>query len=904
MTQMKKVLIQSNIFLFSFILSQSTYEIEKAKQFISKNGLSESQVKQIAKNQGYSDKQINNIYDKEILDGNDGVNKNNNDRTFNENLKRSLDIDKKGLSNFEANQKNDINNIKIESKQETQSDLVDYFGYQIFKQDPSLFQASAVGAISPDYLIGPGDEIIVMLWGETQFRQILTVDREGFVFIPELGQVFVNGLNLTLLESKLFRVFSQSYSSLNARGTSPTTFLDVSLGNMRPLRVQVLGEVAQPGAYTISHSATLFSSLYYFNGPTTLGSLRDIQLIRSGEIIGSIDFYDYLLTGKKPKDYKLQLDDVIFIPKRMKSVTISGEINRKGIYELKENENFFDLIRIAGRLKVTAYLDRSQIDRIVPFIKRKNLGSDRIYIDVNLEDIILQKSNFELNDGDNIKVFSILDFRQNIVEIDGAVSRPGRYDLGDSLRVNDLINKSGGVLGDAYLNSMDIIRVNSDLTEELIKINLNKALDGDLDHNIKLQELDQIKVYSTINMIEKKYVTIAGNVKFPGKYLLQNNMTAYDLIFMAGGFVDEEFKNKTYLDRADLFRLSENKITRHIRSFNLKELLDDPKKLNNFILLPDDIIKIYKKNIFITNKPVSINGEVRNPGNYIFKTNMTIKDLILAANGLNDDIYRFKIEVARINPMNSDINKYAKTILFEINSNLDLYMSENKGGNTQKKLREDNNFILEPYDIVSIRPDPFFKKQKKVNIFGEVFFPGEYVILSPDEKLTDILKRAGGVLPNAYIEASYFIRNNKKINFSLEKFLKRTKSNLNFKVKNGDQITIMAYPKLVTIEGEINNPGVKKFSPNKRLRYYLKNAGGLTPAADKNNIWVEFPDGNSKEFNSVFTGNPKILDGSKIIIGKKEKEEPFDKTEFFKEFSSIVANVAQSITIVYLAIKK
>ena len=163
-----------------------------------------------------------------------------------------------------------------------------------------------------------------MLLEETQFRQVLSVDREGFVFIPEVGQVFVNGLNLSLLESKLFRVLSQSYASLNPLNRKPTTFLDISLGNLRPLRIQVLGwEVPQPGAYTVSPTATLFSLLYYFNGPTTMGSLRQITLIRNGEEI-EIDFYDYLLTGRTPNDQKLQIDDVVFVPKRLKTVKISG----------------------------------------------------------------------------------------------------------------------------------------------------------------------------------------------------------------------------------------------------------------------------------------------------------------------------------------------------------------------------------------------------------------------------------------------------------------------------------------------------------------------------------------------------------------------------------------------------
>ena len=249
---------------------------------------------------------------------------------------------------------------------------IQHFGYKIFSRDPSLFQASEFGSIDPDYLIGPGDEIIVMLWGETQFRQVLKIDREGFIFIPEVGQVFVNGLNITLLESKLFRVLSQAYASLIPQNGVANTFIDISLGKLRPLRIQVLGEVNQPGSYTVNPSTTLFSSLYYFNGPNLLGSLRDIRLIRNGKIISVIDFYDYLLTGKKAMDQRLQVDDVVFIPPRGKTVSIEGEINRPGIYELKKEETLLDLLSIAGGLKSSAYMDRVQIDRIVPFEDRES----------------------------------------------------------------------------------------------------------------------------------------------------------------------------------------------------------------------------------------------------------------------------------------------------------------------------------------------------------------------------------------------------------------------------------------------------------------------------------------------------------------------------------------------------
>ena len=379
---MKKVIIILSYALY-LIYSQTDDQIKKATNFIENSGMSETELKSVAKSQGYSDQQIENAAQK--------INQKNTS-----NSPDKVDIDNSSDNqNFTIDEQNLISiNDPPEQEQnkqqkvETAGGAVTFFGYDIFNGDPALFQATSAGAVDPNYLIGPGDEIIVMLWGETQFRQVLTVDREGFVFIPEVGQVFVNGLNLNLLESKLFRVLSQSYASLNPQNRKPTTFIDVSLGNLRPLRIQVLGEVAQPGAYTVSPSATIFSALYYFNGPTNAGSLRDIRLIRNGKEIVSIDFYDYLLTGKKPKDQKLLLDDVIFIPKRLKTVTISGQVKRPGIFELKPNESLIDLISMAGNLSVTAYLDRAQIDRIVPFNKRIELGMDRMVSDVDLKEII------------------------------------------------------------------------------------------------------------------------------------------------------------------------------------------------------------------------------------------------------------------------------------------------------------------------------------------------------------------------------------------------------------------------------------------------------------------------------------------------------------------------------------
>ena len=306
---MKKI-FQFTILSLSLIFGQTLQEIEQAKKIISQTGMTKDQVINAAKARGYTENEINAAIEKEQTSSN-GSSRSAPESSVLPELGKSNETSH-GHSNSEiivAEMEKDETKIiddpvkLVDKKLQSGRTETPYFGYDIFKKDPALFQATSVGAVDPDYLIGPGDEVIVMLWGETQFRQVLKVDREGFVFIPEIGQVFVNGLDLNLLESKLFRVFSQSYASLSPQGSrNPTTFLDVSLGNLRPLRIQVLGEVAQPGAYTVSPSATLFSALYYFNGPTFFGSLRDIQLIRGDKKIASIDFYDYLLTGKKPKD--------------------------------------------------------------------------------------------------------------------------------------------------------------------------------------------------------------------------------------------------------------------------------------------------------------------------------------------------------------------------------------------------------------------------------------------------------------------------------------------------------------------------------------------------------------------------------------------------------------------------
>jgi len=1007
------------IISIGLLFGQTTEQLKKAKELIQRMGMTESQVRDAARARGYTDKQIDAAIQKEksMETGSkqsapEILNKNGSSQQLekaNEVLQQNNT--KETIKSIVGDEspvvgKDDIDTVdeSVEINdllpQTIKSDL-SYFGYDIFLRDPALFQATSVGAVDPDYLIGPGDEIIVMLWGETQFRQVLAVDREGFVFIPEIGQVFVNGLNMNLLESKLFRVFSQSYASLNPEGRTPTTFLDVSLGNLRPLRIQVLGEVAQPGAYTVSPSATLFSSLYYFNGPTHLGTLRDIQLIRDGKNIASIDFYNYLLTGKTIGDVRLQLDDVIFIPKRGKTVSIHGEVNRNAIFELKENEGFNQLLKIAGGLKNTAYLDRSQIDRIVPFNERTDYWNDRVLEDFNLGMITKDDRPLKLRDGDQIKVFSIMDTHRNIIYISGsAVARPGRFELTRGMRVADLIHEAGGLLSNAYLEKAHIIRLlNDGLGKELISIHLSQALAGNPMHNLELSWMDSIVVFSYSEMIpdynvsisghvkkpgiyklldnmtlydilfeyggfldkdfrkrtylkraelirtseysnEKeiipfdlelalnkkgkaklplkgsdnihiyslqeiegntKYVSIKGHVKRPGEYeLFQDNMTVYDLLFKAGGFDDPIFKAKTFLDRADLIRFNENRVTQSVNAFDIGSVLDHKESKDNFILFPGDEIRVYPETVFNTVKNVIIKGVVKTPGAYNFKTNMTLKDLIIEAGGLNESIYRYKVDIARIDPENESFNNFAKILSFEMDEKF--YISEQINGKDIINKRDEEIF-LEPYDLISIRPDPYFSKQRSVTISGMVLYPREYTIISPKEKISDLINRAGGIRPEAYLEASQFIRNGETIKISLSELMFDRKSEIDFELMDGDKIVIMPKPDIVAIIGEVNNPGLRQFIDGRSLKDYVKMSGDLNPDADRKNIWVSYPNGESKKW-SRFWFSPRIIDGSIITVGKRPEQEPFDPTDFAKELTAILANLAQALAVVVLAISR
>ena len=273
----------------------------------------------------------------------------------------------------------------------------------------------------------------------------------------------------------------------------------------------------------------------------------------------------------------------------------------------------------------------------------------------------------------------------------------------------------------------------------------------------------------------------------------------------------------------------------------------------------------------------------------------------MEAGGTNDNVYRHRVEVARIDPLNKNLDEYAEVITFNMDEKFSVSFVSFDDGTKKEFSAASGFFQLNPHDLVSIRADPYFSDQKQITISGEVLYPGQYTILTSDEKITDIIERAGGLLPNAYPDASQYTRRGVNINASLDKILKNSKSKLNFDVQDGDEIMIVPHPNVITLAGEVNSAGIHKYVSGKRLRYYLNLAGGLNPDADKSNIWVEYPSGDSKKYSRVSLLSPKVSDGSSIMVGKKKEEEPFDRTEFAKEVTAILANLAQALAVVLLA---
>ncbi|HET9253393.1 MAG TPA: SLBB domain-containing protein, partial [Candidatus Eisenbacteria bacterium] len=426
------------------------------------------------------------------------------------------------------------------------------FGYEIFGYVPSTFEPLAAGPVDPEYPIGPGDEVIVQVWGDNEFTHASVVSREATITVPDIGQVVLNGLTLAQAKRLITDRLATVYSGIRSR--RPSTYVDVTLGKLRTIQVFILGDVIRPGGYTISSVSTVLNALYNAGGPTPRGSMRDIRIVRHSEIWKRVDLYGYILSGSKAEDVRLQSGDVVFIPPVGKTAAVLGEVHRSAIYELKEGEGIRDLLSLAGGVQSTAVIERALVDRVVPFEERdRHRGEDRVALDIPLREILADSTrNPAVVDRDIVQIFRVGETRKNVVTITGTpVMRPGTFQIRPGMRVSDLIAEAGGLKPDAYLERGQLVRTSEDRTRSIRPFNVREAMAHDSDDDYELQKLDEIMIRSIWEIQERHTVSITGSVREPGSYEYLQGMTIMDLIFRAGGLRESAYKMEAEVARID-----------------------------------------------------------------------------------------------------------------------------------------------------------------------------------------------------------------------------------------------------------------------------------------------------------------------------------------------------------------
>jgi protein involved in polysaccharide export with SLBB domain len=631
------------------------------------------------------------------------------------------------------------------------ADSLPAFGYNIFTYAPTTFEPSVNIPAPKSYVVGPGDEIVISLWGATQLVHKLTVAKDGSIYIPDVGLVPVNGLTLVSLKARLYDRLSKVYSSLAVDIKSQGgTSLDVSTGRLRSVKVYVLGEINKPGGYTLPSLSTAFTVLYYSGGPTLNGSLRNVKILRDGRSVSEIDVYNYLLKGDKSLDVNLEDGDIIFVPPAGKRVAAAGSVLRPAIYELKNDETLRDLIKFSGSLTFNAYYQRIHVERIVPFEQREKYRENILNLDVNFNSISsLKNSTYKMEDGDVISFLSVNKRPENRIDISGNVRKPGTYELsGPNMTVRDLVQKADSLFPDTFTDEAILIRTLPSEKKEAISFNLKKAMKGDPADNLVLQNRDEVRIFNIENFHPTRMVEILGEVKNPAKYPRFENMTVTDLIVLSGGLTE-----KAQTENIGISRLDSTSGDSYYKEFtiDLPSNYWDISLQQNFIL--NDYDRVFVKSDTarnFENKVVVLQGELQFPGSYsLMKRNERLSDLINRAGGFKNGAYKEGIYVNRYNGLfeKSEISLppdsirqnlfnrpiFNKKILAEFSNRIPVDWEE-----VEKDYNSISNVILLPGDVVNIRKDPGI-----VYVIGEVGLPSN-VPYKKGAGLSYYIKNAGG----------------------------------------------------------------------------------------------------------------------------------------------------------------
>jgi len=611
-----------------------------------------------------------------------------------------------------------------------------HFGFSIFKNSDLTFEPSFNVATPQNYIIGPGDILNIDIWGASQHSYQEVVSNEGNIIISNVGPIAINGLSIEEAKVKLKNKLSKVYAGLNKQNT----FINVSLGSVRNIKVNIVGEVTLPGTYNLSSLASVFNAMYAAGGPSENGSLRDVKIIRDNKVYAEIDFYEYLLKGQQSNAMRLQDQDVIFVSPYSNRVEIKGAVLRNKLFDMKTAESLKDLIYYAGGFNGNAYTERVKIYR--------KTGKENRVLDVptSAMDAIM------LMNGDEISVDSVLARFENRVQISGAIMRPGVYALDNTSTLKQLIQNADGLREDVFSNRISIFRLQNDLSRENLAVDLKQLMQSNLD--FPLQREDSIHIPSIYDLREEYTLRIEGEIKKPGVYPFTENTKVEDLIVQAGGLL--ETASLAYVEVArrikDDHALQSSSQLAKIFKFPINNDLQINESASDFVLQPYDQVFIRRSPAYIPQLMVSIDGEVNFPGKYSITTRTErISDLIQRAGNLTPEAYIKGASLIRRKSEDKILtDKAISSIATEKEAANTILVSQSKydiiGVDLEKIMKNPgspNDLFLQEGDSIRI-----LKQSQTIKVSGSVYSPN-VIPYYQSFNLKDYITNAGGFTKEA-----------------------------------------------------------------------------------------------------------------------------------------------------------
>ena len=813
-------------------------------------GMSSQEVAAFAKSKGYSDQDISAIMQRaNTLNANNGAGQSSSSSMLRQQVQfGQSDIFKTGSFDTAS-----LNNQ--ESK---------IFGYEVFHNNSISFSPNMNMATPKDYVVGPGDQLIVQVYGIAQASFNLYVNTEGKVVIPNVGVVHVGSLSIDAVKTMLTQKIGTRYAGL--QGSNPSSFLMLTVGNIRTIKINIVGDVKTPGAYELPSFTTIFNALYAAGGPTINGSFREVQLFRGGKQIANTDLYEFLLKGKTDKNLRLEDNDVLLIPKYNKRVELVGEVRRNLFFELKGKETVETLIEMAGGFTESAYKKMVTIQRIN--------GLNKSIINVTDK----EQASTVLEDGDFIAIGKTLTNYKNRIQILGSVNRTGDYELKANMKVADLVELAGGLKADAFYKRAILYRTNNDLQQESINIDLSKAIEKENTNNIILQKEDLLVIASIYDIKENYFVTLQGEVNQTGVFPYTKGMTIGELILKANGF--KEAASGSSIELVRRVRDDNDKIA-NIIHVEVEKDLSIKNTDKDIALEPFDQVYVRAAVGFRNLKKVYVQGEANYTGQYIMdKPNMTIGDLLKRAGGVlnssnvkgavlirrtifynkvsNENEYLNRLEELRaryVDSTNSGFTESAKRKLNQIDKEInELYVKKIKNQETSADIGN-----------LSKSSDPRNKKDTTSKTKNKT--EQENI----EDLKTALQARVFKNLRDVTVNEDQY----QFVSINLEKIIAATSaSKYDVQLQEGDILYIPTFNETVSVSGDVLYPVAVKYEEGATLKDYINQAGGFNNTALKSKAYVVEANGVVKRTHQFFGIRfyPEIAAGAQIFVPQNNKQ--------------------------------